>query len=71
MPPERQGQMFCISFDSERDIYIAKIPGGAAIEVDRDFNTLFGTCKNQGMIYYGISEESDDFPPRYYGKQSS
>ena len=71
MPPERQGQMFNISFDSERDIYIARIPSGAKIEVDRDFDTLVGKCKNQGMIFDGISLEWDPFPPRYYAKLSS
>ena len=65
-PQERQGQMFCVSYDRERDIFIAITLAGASIEVDKDFNTLHEKCENQGMIYYGISEDSDDFPRRYF-----
>ena len=71
MPPERQGQMFCVSFDSERDIFIARTLGGAKIEVDREHSALLGKCENQGMIHDGISEDTDPFPPRYYAKLSS
>ena len=71
MPEEtqqRRGQIFRISYDSERDIYIAKTPSGKSIEVDEDFNALHGKCINQGMIFDGISGESDELPPRYFGR---
>ena len=64
---EREGQIFRISYDRERDLFIAITGNGARIEVDKDFNTLHSKCQNQGMIFDGISEESDELPPSYYG----
>lgn len=63
---ERQGQEFQISFDRERDIFTARIASGASIEMDKDFNALYDKCRNQGMVFDGISDESDDIPRRYY-----
>ena len=58
-PQARQGQPFLISYESERDIFIARNTlGGVVVEKNRDFNALYTKCEEQGMIFDGISEES-------------
>ena len=71
MPQERQGHAFRVSFDSQRDIFVAINPSGARIEVDKCHNALVRKCEQQGMIYDGISDDTDDFPHRYYEKRPS